>query len=266
MVYPASAMGQSSENVLVNLEEKIQTVRIARPHKKNALTLPMYEALTHAVRNADKDPEIRVTVLLGVRGCFTSGNDLRDFLSAPPYDESSPVSLFLQALACAEKPLIACVAGSAIGIGTTLLLHCDLVVAGRSAVFQLPFVRLGLCPEAGASYLLPKVVGKAKAAEWLLLGESFDADAALASGLVNVVTSDDELESRGMQMAATIAALPPESIRLTKSLLRAPDRQEVSRAMQAEVEAFVARLKSPEACEAMQAFLEKRPADFSSFT
>lgn len=239
-------------------------VTLARPEKKNALTLGMYDALREALEAAAA-PEIRVVLLTGSEGVFTAGNDLSDFVANPPRDESSPVFRFLRAVSTFEKPIVAAVAGPAVGIGTTVLLHCDLVFAADSARFALPFSKLALCPEAASSYLLPLAVGQAKAAEWLLLGEPFSAEEALVAGLVNAVVPEGALLATATARAEALAALPPASVRLTKHFLRAPHAEAVRHAMEAEAEQFLARLQSEEAAEAFTAFFEKRPADFSRF-
>lgn len=239
-------------------------VTLARPEKKNALTLGMYDALREALEAA-ADPAIRVVLLTGSEGTFTAGNDLSDFVANPPRDESSPVFRFLRAVSAFEKPIVAAVAGAAVGIGTTVLLHCDLVYAAPSARFALPFTKLGLCPEAASSYLLPLVVGHAKAAEWLLLGEAFSAEEAHAAGLVNALVPEGELLDRATARAEAIAALPPASVRLTKQFIRAPHAEAIQRTMEAEADQFLVRLQSEEAAEAFTAFFEKRAPDFSRF-
>lgn len=254
-----------SEHVLVEARDAVLHVRLARPEKKNALTVEMYAALAEALRRADEDPAVRV-VLLGAEGdAFSGGNDLADFLQRPPTDETSPVLRFLHGLIEARKPVVAAVNGLAVGVGTTLLLHCDLVYAARSARFHLPFVSLGLVPEAGSSLLLPQRVGQARAAELLLLGEPFDAEQALAMGVVSAVFPDEELAARAEERARRLAAQPPAAVRATRSLLRRADRAALPEQMREESALFLERLRSPEAREAMQAFMERRAPDFSRF-
>ncbi|HEX2187697.1 MAG TPA: enoyl-CoA hydratase [Longimicrobiaceae bacterium] len=254
-----------SEHVLVEAREAVLHVRLNRPEKKNALTVEMYAALADALRRAEDDPAIRA-VALGAEGdAFTGGNDLADFLQRPPTDETSPVLRFLEALIGARKPVVAAVNGLAVGVGTTLLLHCDLVYAARSARFHLPFVGLGLVPEAGSSLLLPQRVGQARAAELLLLGEPFDAEQALAMGLVSAVFPDGELAARVEERVRRLVAQPPAAVRITKSLLRRADRAALPEQMREESALFLERLRSPEAREAMQAFMERRAPDFSRF-
>jgi len=254
-----------SEHVEVETRDAVLHVRLDRPEKKNALTLEMYSALAGALEAAQDDPAVRVVLLTGTGDAFTAGNDLGDFLQRPPTDESSPVLRFLNALISAQKPVVAAVNGLAVGVGTTLLLLCDLVYAARSARFQLPFTSLGLVPEAGSSLLLPQRVGLARAAELLLLGEPFDAEQALGMGLVSAVFEDDELASGAEERARRLAAQPPTAVRLTKSLMRRAERAALPDQMKEESALFLERLRSPEAREAMQAFMERRKPDFSRF-
>jgi enoyl-CoA hydratase/carnithine racemase len=234
-----------------------------RPEKKNALTLAMYEGLTAALASSAADPAVRAVVLSGTGGAFSAGNDLSDFLSDPPSGEDSPVFRFLHAASTFPKPLLAAVEGPAVGIGTTVLLHCDLAWAAPSARFRLPFVDLGLVPEAASSLLLPRAVGPKRAAEWLLLGEAFGAEEAVQAGLVNAVV--DGPVAVAMERARGLARKPPEAVRLAKALLRRSYTQAVAETIREEGRLFVERLASPEAQEAFSAFLEKRPPDFSRF-
>ena len=240
-------------------------VSLERPESKNALTLQMYEALTEALQRASQEGAVRAVILRGAPGVFTSGNDLHDFMRAPPTSQDSPVYRFLQALVRFEKPLIAAVDGWAVGIGTTMLLHCDLVYATRQARLKMPFVDLALVPEAGASLLLPRMIGHQKASELLLLSKAFGAEEAARFGLVNEVLEDhDALLERAREVADRIAALAPESVRLTKMLLRRAGHQDASLegVMSEEGELFIARLQSPEMAEAVTAFFEKRAPKF----
>jgi enoyl-CoA hydratase/carnithine racemase len=241
-------------------------VTIDRPEKKNALTVAMYDALAQALRQAEGDAGTRVVLIHGAGDAFTAGNDLADFVQHPPTGESSPVFQFLDAISTATKPVVAAVHGPAIGIGTTMLLHCDLVFATRDARLQMPFVTLGLCPEAAASYLLPLAVGPARAAELLLLGDPFSGEEARDWGLVNEVVSEEHLLEVALDKARAIAARPPASVRLTKAFLRRAHGDAVQETIRAEAEAFLERLHSPEAAEAFTAFFEKRAPDFSSFS
>lgn len=245
--------------------EHILRITINRPEKMNALTAAMYDAFAGAVLAAEADPEVRVILIEGAGGCFTSGNDLHDFATSPPVGEGSPVFRFLQAISGAQKPIVAAVLGPAVGIGTTMLLHCDLVCAGAGAHFELPFVNLGLCPEAAASLLLPQLTGHQRAAELLLLGEPFGADRAREIGIVNAVFPDGELLQQAWAMARKLAQRPPASVRLTKALLRRGGQRAVAETIAEEGRHFLQRLSSPEAQEAFAAFIEKRKPDFSGF-
>lgn len=254
-----------SETITRERAGSILTIRFNRPGKKNALTAGMYDALTAALRSGESDTAIRVIRFAGTGDAFTSGNDLQDFLSNPPRDMDSPVMVFLAALASARKPLTAAVNGLAVGIGTTLLLHCDLVDAADTARFRLPFVNLGLVPEAASSLLLPRLLGHQRAAELLMLGDPFDAAQAEAMGLVNAVHDPDTLEPHSLDRARRLAEQPPEALRLTKLLLK-QDQDVIRSRIELEAGYFVDRLNSDEAREALRAFLEKRPADFSRFS
>ncbi len=254
------------DHVLSALDGGVLRVTINRPEKKNALTVAMYEALTEALRQAEAEPAVRAVLLHGAGDAFTAGNDLMDFAANPPADESSPVFAFLTAISTATKPVLAAVHGPAIGIGTTLLLHCDLVYATPEARLQMPFVTLGLCPEAASSYLLPLIVGPQRAAELLLFGEPFSGEQAHAWGLVQELVPEGALLKHATERAEALAARPPASLRLTKQFLRRPHADAVRTTIRAEAEAFLERLQSPEAAEAFTAFFEKRTADFSPFS
>jgi enoyl-CoA hydratase/carnithine racemase len=205
-----------------------------------------------------------VIVLTGGEECFTAGNDIADFAAAKPGE--APVALeFLRALAAAKKPVIGAVAGVAIGIGTTMLLHCDVVYATETARFQLPFVNLGLCPEAGSSVILPMMLGSHRAAELLLFGEAFGAEAARHLGLVNHYWAPHEFMPKVMQRVQQLAEKPPDSLRTSKMLLKSGMQEAIARAMDRETEQFARLLHGPEAKEAMAAFLERRKPDFSKF-
>jgi enoyl-CoA hydratase/carnithine racemase len=233
-------------------------VRLTRPEKKNALTLAMYSAITAAFREASGAGDIHVLLFLGSPGAFTSGNDIADFMASPPSGPDSPVFGFLEALSTFEKPLVMGVDGPAIGVGTTMLLHADLVVASTRSRFQMPFVDLGLVAEGASSVLLPERVGLALASRWLLLGESFDAEAARASGLLSEVVSPEALEDRARSLAQALASKPVEAVRITKKLLRDPQREAVQKALHREGDAFVARLASPETAAAFLAFMSRK--------
>ena len=241
----------------------VTTIEIARPEKRNALTLSMYEALLEAVLGAQRAPEVRALLITGQPGVFTAGNDLEDFLKRPPVGEDSPVFRLMQALSACDKPVIAAVTGVAVGIGTTLLLHCDLVYVSTEARLAMPFVPLGLVPEFGSSWLLPRLMGRARAAEKLLLGDPFTAAEAVELGLANAALPPEEVLPHARRIAERFNALPPGAVRETKRLLRQPLAESIEQAMQGEARIFVERLRSAEAREALQAFFEKRKPDFS---
>jgi len=253
-----------TQHVHVTTAEHVTTIRLDRPDKKNAITLDMYAAMADALAAAAADPAVRAVVLAGAPDCFTAGNDLGDFVRAAQGGGDAARALgFLRNLAAFDKPLVAAVAGVAIGIGTTMLLHCDLVYAAPSARFKTPFVDLALVPEAGSSLLLPALVGARRAAQLLLLGEQLDAPTALAWGLVNAVV--DDADAAAAAAARKLAACAPGALRATKALTRRASRDAVLEAMRVEGEAFTERLRSPEAMEAFQAFLARRAPDFSRF-
>ncbi len=250
------AASDPPEHVLVETQGAVQTIRLARPEKKNALTVAMYTRWVEALRAAHADEAIRVVRLIGQPGVFTAGNDLADFMQAP-FDADSPVLQLLRALVHAEKPIVAAVDGPAVGIGTTLLLHCDMVVATERARFQVPFIKLGLVPEGGSSLLMPALAGLQRASEWLMLGEPFDAHAAREAGLVNRVVAADALEAESGALCERLAAQPAEALRLTKAMLRGPQRAATAQVIDAEAAVFMERLRSPEAMAAFGAFLSK---------
>ncbi|MCC6474557.1 MAG: enoyl-CoA hydratase [Burkholderiales bacterium] len=248
----------------VTAEKGVTRIEIARPEKKNALTADMYARLAAALAAADRSPQVRALLLHGSRECFTSGNDVSEFLARKAGDRSPAFDLF-EVLPGLDKPVVAAVGGPAVGIGTTLLLHCDLVYAAPGARFRLPFVPLGLVPEFGSSLLLPLLAGYQRAAELLLLGRPFTAEEAKEAGIVNAIFPEETLFEEAQRAAAALAALPPESIRLTKRLLKAAGREALGARIAEEARLFAERLGSPEAKEAMSAFLEKRAPDFSRF-
>jgi enoyl-CoA hydratase/carnithine racemase len=251
--------------VLVETRDRVTRIELARPDKKNALTQEMYGAMAEALAAAEADAGVRVILLHGTRDCFTAGNDLKDFLERSAGGGPSAAFRFISALPRLEKPLVAAVGGPAVGIGTTLLLHCDLVYATPGARFQLPFVPLGLVPEAASSLLLPMVAGYQRAAELLLLGQPFAADRAHAAGIVTEIVPEERLLERAREAALALAALPPASVRLTKQLMKRPLAAPIAAQMEEEGRLFAERLQSAEAKEAMTAFFEKRKPDFSRF-
>lgn len=253
----------NTDHVRITRLERILHIQMNRPEKKNALTRAMYQAMADAILGADRDEAIRVVLLTGTADCFTSGNDLADFVSAHNNKDEQLQNPFLPVISRAEKPVLAAVTGPAIGIGTTMLLHCDLVYAGTKAQFQLPFVNLGLCPELASTLLLPRLIGHQKAAELLLLGEIFDAQTAQEFGFVNAVVPEEELLETALRKARQLAAQPSAAVRLTKALLKRPLEAAVSKAIDEELVFFMELLKSPAAAEAFQAFVERRKPDFS---
>ncbi len=251
-----------NDNVVVTNSGGVLEVRFNRPEKKNALTRDMYESVSAAFERADADPAMRVVLLTGTGDTFTSGNDVKDFQGTNNAPRGG--SRFLPAISSLQKPLIAAVNGAAIGVGTTMLMHCDLIVASCSARFVMPFTSLGLVPEAASSLLVPRLLGHQRASALLLLGEPLDAATALEWGLVNRVVDDAALMDTAREMARRLAALPPQAVRLTKRLIKhgMPD---VAGRIQEEIGLFTERLASPEAQEAFAAFIEKRKPDFSRF-
>ncbi len=249
-------------DVLVTQSGPVLEVVFNRPEKKNALTVAMYAAVVDAFHHADADSSIRVVLLSGAGDTFTSGNDIRDFQSRASSDGGSHASPFLSALSSLTKPLVAAVNGAAIGVGTTMLAHADLVIAARSARFVMPFTSLGLVPEAASSLLFPRLVGHQRASALLLLGDAIDAETAQDWGFVNQVVDAAELMPTARAIAGRLAALPAAAIRLTKDLIK-NGRSDVPGRIAQELVLFRDRLRSPEATEAFQAFVEKRKPDFS---
>ena len=250
-------------DILTQVRDGVMAVEINRPDKKNALTSEMYTLLTAAFESAAGDDSVRVILIHGKPDVFTAGNDLDDFMKRPPQGEDTPVFRFLAAASQAAKPLVAAVNGAAVGIGTTLLLHCDLVYAGDNARFRLPFASLGLVPEFASSYLLPMVSGYHRAAELLLLGEPFGADVALAAGFITRVVPAAETLDTAWEAARKLALLPAKSVRTTKALLKGAHAAAVRNQMQLEGRHFRQMLSEPAAREAFAAFMEKRKPDFS---
>jgi enoyl-CoA hydratase/carnithine racemase len=254
------------EHVLTQFSAGVLKIVLNRPEKKNAITAAMYGVLADALTQADADAAVRVITIEGAGGVFTAGNDLKDFLDNPPRSADSPPFRFLHAISHASKPVVASVAGIAVGIGTTMLLHCDFVYAMHDARFHLPFVNLGLCPEAASSYLLPAMAGYKQAAQLLLLGDPFSANEALSTGLVTALFEDEVgLAGQVNNIVAMLVAKPAASLRATKALMKQPHMAQIEQAMASEGRIFGERLASPEAKEAFTAFYEKRKPDFSRF-
>ena len=253
-----------SEHIRVERQGDVLAVTLARPERRNAITIAMYAALAEAVEQAIGDTSIRLVTFCGEGQDFAAGNDLADFLGAPERGEEIAVWRFLRALAACKTPLIAAVHGNCVGIGTTMLLHCDLVIAEEGTRFSLPFVDLGLVPEAASSLLLPRMAGRRLAARYLLLAESFGADEAAAIGIVSHRAAPGELDAVLAAIVEKLLGKPPQALRETQRLLRQGERQEILERMQLEGGIFAERLKSPEVTEAINAFFEKRKADSNS--
>ena len=248
-----------SDAVTLERESGLLSLRLNRPDKKNALTRAMYSQLAIALEQADADPTIKVVLISGSSECFTAGNDIADFLEQPPSGPDSPVFQFMRSVLDCRKPIVAAVAGSAVGIGTTLLLHCDLVYISRDARLRMPFVNLGLCPEFGSSLILPRLLGQARAAQLLLLGEGFSGEQAGAWGLASEVLADGAATlARAREMALRLAELAPAAVQISKALMKAPDREQLQQVIAEEGALFVQRLHSPEALAALSGFLSKR--------
>jgi len=250
-------------SIRASVQDAIACIEIARPERKNAITAEMYGQLAQALTGAQQDPAVCAIVLHGAPTVFCAGNDIQDFLQRPPTSHDAEAVRFMQALAGQEKPVIAAVNGAAVGIGTTLLMHCDLVYCADDAMFSMPFVSLGLCPEFAASLLVPLSAGYHKAAEKLLLGEPISADEALDMGIVNRLVPPGQVLEYAMHQARRFRALPPAAVRASKRLLKAGWRTAVEHTMATELDAFRTLLGSAESREAFNAFLERRKPDFA---
>lgn len=248
-----------SEHVDVTDDGAVRILRLNRPDKKNALTSDMYNTLASALAGARLQPNIHCVMIAGVPGAFCAGNDIDEFRQAAESGEGlgDSVLRFLHALAACEKPLVAAVNGPAIGVGTTMLLHCDYVVASREARFATPFVNLGLVPEAASSLLAPRLMGQRRAFALLVMGEPLDAQGAMAVGLVNAIVDSSEVEQRAVDAAHRIAALPPEAVLSSRRLMRGSPDEIITR-IDAEADFFRERLQSPEAQAAFEAFFRRK--------
>ncbi|MBK5397265.1 enoyl-CoA hydratase/isomerase family protein [Pseudomonas sp. TH39(2020)] len=247
-----------SDAIQFERERGLLTLRLNRPDKKNALTRAMYSHLAEALKLADSDPEIKAVLITGTTECFTAGNDIADFIQQPPSNLDSPVFQFMLTLLECRKPVIAAVAGAAVGIGTTMLLHCDLVYVSRDARLRMPFVNLGLCPEFGSSLILPRLLGQAKAAELLLLGEGFSGEQAAQWGIATeALDSGEAVLAKAREMALRFESLPSEAVRISKQLMKAPDREQLRKAIEEESAQFTQRLRSPEAIAALTGFIKR---------
>jgi enoyl-CoA hydratase/carnithine racemase len=257
--------GQVSEHVRIERSGGVLAITLARPERRNAITVAMYAALAETIESAASDDSVRVVTLRGEGQDFAAGNDLADFLTALPRDtDEIPVWRLLRALATCETPLVAAVHGNCVGIGTTMLLHCDLVIAEEGTRFSLPFVDLALVPEAASTLLLPQLAGRRRAARYLLLGEPFGVDEAAALGLVSHPVGAGELDATLHSIVARLVAKPPAALRQTQRLLRAGTSEQILERMKIESDAFAERLTSAEAKEAISAFFEKRKPNYGS--
>ena len=254
-----------SAEIAVTVQDGVQIIRIDRPQKKNALSGPMYRALSDAFRAGDADANVAVHVIFGSGGVFCAGNDMSEFLAVATGKANalSETMAFLDVLPAIQKPVVAGVGGLASGIGVTMLFHFDLVYAAPSAIFSTPFLNLGLVPEAGSSLLLPARIGYQRAFEMLVLGEPFSAERAREAGFINEIVAADALEEKVIGVAKSLAAKPPEALAMSRALLRGEPGALTSRMAQ-EAGHFSQRLKSAEALEAFTAFFEKKPANFAN--
>lgn len=246
-----------SMSIRAETSQGVRTLEINRPEKKNALTFAMYDAMTDLLNAAAADQSIRAVLITGQPGVFTSGNDLQDFMEHPPGTEDTSVVRFMRALLACEKPVVAAVTGTAVGIGVTMLLHCDLVYVSEDARLSMPFVTLGLVPEFAVSLLLPRLIGHVQAAEKLLLGAPFTGAEAAAMGLANAALPAADVLVHARRMAERFNDLPPDAVLETKRLMRAPMKDNIALAIQSENAAFFQRLHSPEAKQAFEAFFRK---------
>lgn len=255
----------SSDKIQVSTADGVCEIRIARPETKNSLLVSMYEAMTEALIAASTDEAVQVVLIYGEGGSFSSGNDLKDFLANAPSGPESPVFRFMHVIAAFEKPILAAVDGFAVGIGSTMLLHCDVVYAAPDTRFILPFVNLALCPEAGSALLLPKVAGLRRASEVFYFGEPFDTDLAIELGLVSKAIPQTELLDHARKRAKQLADKPYRALVETKRLLKHSDAAETNAYIDRESEMFCTLLQSDELEEAINAFFEKRRPDFKQF-
>jgi enoyl-CoA hydratase/carnithine racemase len=251
------------EDIVTEHSGSILRVQLNRPAKRNAMTSAMYVALAGLLNEAANDESTRVVLWHGAGDSFCAGNDIEDFLKNPPGPGQSPQARLMEALVNFDKPLVAAVHGAAIGGGTTMLLHCDLIYAGESTKFQMPFINLAVVPEFGSSYSVPSRIGHVRAAELILLGASFDAKRAAELGLVNQVVSDKDVLARAAETAGKLAAKPAAALQASKRLMKQSSREQIKAAMKAENEEFSVQVRSEDAKEAFTAFLEKRKPDFT---
>ncbi|NDB00533.1 MAG: enoyl-CoA hydratase [Betaproteobacteria bacterium] len=257
-------MNDKLNEILTDTSAGVLTITLNRVDKKNAITAAMYASMADALAQAQADPAVRAVVFQGHETIFSAGNDIGDFLSQAPSTMDSAVFRFLRGISTFPKPVLAAVCGPAVGIGTTLLFHCDLVYAGDNAAFSMPFVNLGLCPEAASSYLAPRRMGYGRAAEALLLGEPFMAEAALEMGLISRIVPPGEAAALAQRQAQKLAAKPIGSLIETKRLMKLEQADVVAQRMAEEGVSFARMLREPAAREAFSAFMEKRRPDFAS--
>ena len=250
-------MTESAVKIEGSAGSAVRVVRLSRPEKRNALTAAMYAALAEAFRQLDADESVRAIVLAGDESAFTGGNDLADFLHQPPGGPDAPVFQFMRALSSCRKPVVAAVCGPAVGIGTTLLFHCDFVYVAADARLAAPFVKLGLVPEYASSLLMPARLGHLRAAEWLLLGETFSGEQAAAMGVANRALPAPEVLPAALATAEKLAALPPRAVQTSKALMRGHDAEQLRNTIVLEAKAFGEALQSAEAKAAFAAFLRR---------
>ncbi|MDO9143512.1 enoyl-CoA hydratase [Rhodoferax sp.] len=258
-------MKNPTSDLLLDTAGGVTTLTIHRVAKKNSFTTAMYAGMADALDQAQADPAVRVLVIQGHETIFSAGNDIADFLQTPPTTLDAPVFRFMRAISSFTKPIVAAVCGPAVGIGTTLLFHCDLVYAGDNAAFSMPFVNLGVCPEAASSLLAPQRMGYGRAAEALLLGDPFMAEAALEMGLISRIVPPSEVNALAQRQAQKLAAKPMSSVLASKRLMKQGQADLVAQRMAEEGTLFGQMLAQPAAQEAFAAFMEKRKPDFSAF-
>ena len=251
--------------ILTHVDAGVMTITLNRLERKNSITSVMYGAMADALESANHDAAVRAVVIQGHETIFSAGNDIGDFLNKPPSTPDSPVFRFLRGISSFPKPIVAAVCGPAVGIGTTMLLHCDLVYAGDNAAFSMPFVNLGLCPEAASSFLVAQLMGYPRAAEALLLGEPFMVETALEMGLINRIVPPAEVNALAQRQALKLAAKPLSALIETKRLMKKGNAGMVAERMAEEGVSFGRMLQEPAAREAFSAFMEKRRPDFSAF-
>lgn len=251
--------------ILTHTDAGVLTITLNRVERKNSLTAQMYDVLADVLQTANHDSAVRAVVIQGHETVFSAGNDIGDFLNKPPATSDAPVFRFLRGISSFPKPIVAAVCGPAVGIGTTMLMHCDLIYAGDNAAFSMPFVNLGLCPEAASSFLAPQLMGYPRAAEALLLGEPFMAETALEMGLINRIVPPAEANALAQRQALKLAAKPLSSLLETKRLMKKGNAGMIAERMAEEGDSFGRMLQEPAAREAFSAFMEKRRPDFSAF-